>query len=62
MYHYKGPTANVDFIDFIDAATIFDEIKSNKIKLADAEKNQIKFKSKLSNIGIGGRKRDKRSS
>ena len=39
-YHYKCPTANVDFNKFIDAATLFNKIKSKRIKLADAEKNQ----------------------
>ena len=36
--HYKGPTTNVDSNNFITAATIFDEIKPKKIKLADTEK------------------------
>ena len=31
MYHFKGPTKDIDFIDFIDAATLFDDIKSEKI-------------------------------
>ena len=39
-YYYKGPTENVNFSNFIDTATLFNEIKSNKIKLGDAEKNK----------------------
>ena len=31
---------NVDFNNFIDADALFDEIKSKRIKLADAKKNQ----------------------
>ena len=26
IYHYKGPTANVNFRNFIDAATLFSDI------------------------------------
>ena len=61
LYHYKGPTANVNFNDFVDATTL-DEIKSNRIKLADEEKSQMEFKSKLSDIRIEGRKSDKHRS
>ena len=61
LYHYKGPTANVNFNDFVDATTL-DEIKSNRIKLADEEKSQMEFKSKLSDIRIEGRKSDKNRS
>ena len=38
-YHYKSPTANVNFSIFIDEKTIFQEIKNKRIKLADAEKS-----------------------
>ena len=58
-YHYKGPTANVDFNNFIDVATLFDEIKSKRRKLVDGEKNQMDFESKLSSTRIGGKKSDK---
>ena len=61
LYHYKGLTANVNFNDFVDATTL-DEIKSNRIKLADEEKSQMEFKSKLSDIRIEGRKSDKNRS
>ena len=30
IYHFKGPTK--DFNDFIDAETLFDDIKSKKIR------------------------------
>ena len=61
IYHCKGPTASANFNDFIDA-TALDEIESNGIKLADEEKNQMVFKSKLSDIRIEGRKSDKQRS
>ena len=47
-YYQKGPTVNVDFNNFIEAVNSFDEIKSSRMKLADADKNQMEFKSKLS--------------
>ena len=54
-YRYVGLTANVDFDNFIDAATLFDEINSSRIKLTHAKKkdnnnNQMEFKSKLHDI------------
>ena len=58
-YYQKGSTVNVDFNNFIEAVTFFDEIKSSRMKLADADKNQMEFKSKLSHIRIGGEKSDK---
>ena len=61
-YHYKGPSANVDFNNFNDVANIFDEIKSNRMKLADARKNKMELKSKLSNISIRSRKSGKQNS
>ena len=44
----------------MDATTLFDEIKSIRIKLVDVEKNQMEFKSKLSDIRIGGEKSNRR--
>ena len=44
--------SNVDFNDFTDAETLYDDLKSKRIKLDDAEKNQTEFESKLSNIRI----------
>ena len=40
-YRYVGLTANVDFDNFIDAATLFDEINSSRIKLTNAKKKKI---------------------
>ena len=54
-YRYKGPTVNVNFNNFIDAASLFSEIRSSRIKVANAEKDQIDFKSKLSYIGMRGK-------
>ena len=48
MKDLKGFPSNVNFNDFIDAATFFDTIKSYKIELIDAGKHQIWFLSKLS--------------
>ena len=40
-YYYKGSTTNVNYNDFINVATLFDEIKSNRIKLAHSKINEI---------------------
>ena len=37
-YHYKGRTANVDFNDLVDAATLLQNIRSKKIKLVNTKK------------------------
>ena len=44
IYHYKGPNANVKFNAFIDVTTLFDQIKSIRIKLDNTEKNQMECK------------------
>ena len=31
-YYYKGKTADVNFNDFIDAKTLYDKLKSNKVR------------------------------
>ena len=54
-YRYKRLTVNVNFNNFIDAASLFSEIRSSRTKVADAEKDQIDFKSKLSDIGMRGK-------
>ena len=54
-YRYKSLTVNVNFNDFIDAASPFSEIRSSRTKVADAEEDQIDFKSKLSDIGMRGK-------
>ena len=58
-YHYKGPKAKVDLNNFIDVAILFDEIKSKRIKSANAKKIKWNFKSRLSNMRIGVKKLDK---
>ena len=54
-YRYKRLTVNVNFNNFIDAASLFSEIRSSRTKVADAEKDQIDFKPKLSDIGMRGK-------
>ena len=59
IYHFKGPTKDIDFNDFIDAETFFDNAKSRKIKFEDVEINQREFELKLSIVEIGGNKSNK---
>ena len=33
VYHTKGPTKNINFIDFIDAKILFDDIKPKNNKI-----------------------------
>ena len=40
IYHFKGPTKDIDFNNLIDAATLFDNIMSKEIRIEDVEKNQ----------------------
>ena len=61
-YYYKGLTSNLNFSNFIVAAALFSEIQSSRINLADEEINQIGFKSKLSDVRIGGSKSQKQNS
>ena len=56
IYHYKCPIANVDFNYFIDTATLFGETRPHETKLDEAEKNQMDFEWKLSDIKLGGKK------
>ena len=58
-YTYKISTANLNVNNFIDSATLSDDKKSNTIKLADAETNQMHFKSKLDDMRIVGRRSEK---
>ena len=60
MYHFKGK--DIDFNDFIYAETLFDDIKSRKIRFEDAEKIQMEFQSKLSSVRMGGNKSNKQLS
>ena len=41
--HYKGSTANSNYNNFIDAASHFCEIKSNKIKISSCRKHSNGF-------------------
>ena len=50
IYHFKDPTKDIAFNDFIDAETLFDDIKSKIIRTEDVEKNQSEFESKLSSV------------
>ena len=61
IYHFKGPTKDIDFNDFIDAETLFDDIRSTKIRFEDVGKNQMELESKLSSARVGGNKLYKQS-
>ena len=56
IYHFMGHSKYIDFNDFIDAGTLFDDIKSKKIRFEDVEKTQTEFKSKLISALVGGNK------
>ena len=57
LYHYKGPTKDIDFSGYIDAKDLFNMIKNKDISLSNAEENQADLKSELSSINIGDKKR-----
>ena len=44
IYHFKGPTKDIDFNNFIDAEILFDDLKSLEIRFEDVDKNQIEIK------------------
>ena len=54
LYHFKGSAEDLDFNDFIDAETLFDDAKFKIIRFEDVEKDQIRFKLKLNSGRIGG--------
>ena len=56
IYHFKGLTKDINFNDFIDVKTLFDDIKSKKTILEHVEKNQMEFKSELSSASVWGNK------
>ena len=62
IHHFKGPTKDVIFNDFVDTENLFVAIRSTKIRYEDAEKNQMEFGSKLSSIRLGGHKSNKQLS
>ena len=35
VYHFKDPTKDIDFNDFVDAETLFDDIKSKNTRFKD---------------------------
>ena len=41
--HFIGPTKYIDFSDFIDAGTLFDDVKSKKITFEGVQKYQMEF-------------------
>ena len=59
IYPFKGLTKNIDFNNFMDDETFFDDINSKKIGFEDAEKNQMEFQSKLISVRMGGNKSNK---
>ena len=61
IYRYKGTTPDEKFDEYDNALGLIDKIKNDKVKLADAENDQINFKSSLSEIKKGTRKKDQRS-
>ena len=58
-YHYKGFTADVNFKDCTDAATLFNMIKSSNMKF---KSSNVKLKSKLSRIKIESKQSDEQKS
>ena len=40
IYHFKGPTKDIDFNDFIDVETLFDDIKSKNNKIWRCKKKK----------------------
>ena len=52
----QGVIVHIEFNDFIDISTLYNELNSHRIKLDFVEKNQMKFISKLTDRRIGGNK------
>ena len=57
IYRYKGKTLDEKFNTNDNALDLFDKIKNGEIKLAEAKKDQIRFKSNLSEIRKGNNKK-----
>ena len=54
---------NVDFNNFIDAATLFDQIQSKRKKNQLIQKKKLlESESKVNNVKIGGKRSDKQRS
>ena len=59
IYHFEDPNKDIDFNDFINAETYFDDIKFKRIRFEDVKKkkkNQMEFESKLNSVKLGGNK------
>ena len=50
IYRYKGKTPDEKFNTFDNALDLIDKIKNGELKLAEAKKYQIRFKSNLGEI------------
>ena len=58
IHRYKGRTPDEKFDKYDNGLDLIDKIKNREIKLADAENDQINFKSILSEIKKGNNKKD----
>ena len=56
IYRYKGSIVDVKFNEFDYVLNFLDKINKGKIRLADANNDQIKFKSDLGEIRKGNKK------
>ena len=43
VHQIKSPTKDINCNDFIDADTLFDDIKCKKVRFEDVENNQVKL-------------------
>ena len=57
IYRYKGRTPDGKFEKYDNALDLINRIKNGEIKLAEAENDQIKFKSNLGEIKRGNNKK-----
>ena len=58
---YKSRTLDEKFDKYDNALDLIDKIKNGELKLTDAEKDQINFKSSLGEIKKANNKKDQRS-
>ena len=57
IYRYKGRTPDEKFDKYDNTLDLIDKMKNGEIKLTDAEKDQIYFKSTLGEIKKGNNKK-----
>ena len=57
VYRYKGKTPDEKFDKYDNALNLIDKIKNGEMKLAEANNDQIKFKSSLGKIKKGNNKK-----